>query len=206
MAAIPDPSLFQESYICHPISETEKSDLQTGDRIIMPDSALERIMLIEDVEFPMLFEIKNPTSGRVSHCGVFEFTAVEGMVFMPNWMVRNLKLREGDNVEIKKVNLPKGRYVKLRPHVMDFTAILDCDITRWKYVLEEKLKNFSCLSAGDTIMIKYFCQEFYIDVLETEPSSSVSIIDADCEVDFVPPIPSNERVLEISQLLASTKI
>lgn len=34
----------------------------------------------------MLFEIKNDAAERVSHCGVLEFTADEGMVYVPSWV------------------------------------------------------------------------------------------------------------------------
>jgi hypothetical protein len=33
----------------------------------------------------MLFEISNMKEGRVSHCGVLEFVAEEGVVYLPYW-------------------------------------------------------------------------------------------------------------------------
>ncbi len=38
------------------------------------------------IEFPMLFEISNLREGRVSHCGVMEFVAEEGVVYLPYWV------------------------------------------------------------------------------------------------------------------------
>ena len=35
----------------------------------------------------MLFEISNDTTGRKSHCGVLEFIADEGVVYMPHWVI-----------------------------------------------------------------------------------------------------------------------
>jgi ubiquitin fusion degradation protein 1 len=34
----------------------------------------------------MLFEIANLREGRVSHCGVLEFVAEEGVVYLPYWV------------------------------------------------------------------------------------------------------------------------
>jgi hypothetical protein len=34
----------------------------------------------------MLFEIGNENAGRKSHCGVLEFIADEGVVYMPHWV------------------------------------------------------------------------------------------------------------------------
>lgn len=34
----------------------------------------------------MLFELRNDAAERVSHCGVLEFIAEEGMIYMPYWV------------------------------------------------------------------------------------------------------------------------
>lgn len=33
----------------------------------------------------MMFEIENRKEGKKSHCGVIEFSADEGMVYLPYW-------------------------------------------------------------------------------------------------------------------------
>ena len=38
------------------------------------------------IDYPMLFELRNAGSERVSHCGVLEFIAEEGMIYMPYWV------------------------------------------------------------------------------------------------------------------------
>lgn len=38
------------------------------------------------IDYPMLFEIANLREGRVSHCGVMEFVAEEGVVYLPYWV------------------------------------------------------------------------------------------------------------------------
>ncbi|RWW08344.1 hypothetical protein GW17_00028230 [Ensete ventricosum] len=37
----------------------------------------------------MLFELRNIGTERVSHCGVLEFIAQEGMIYMPYWVVQD---------------------------------------------------------------------------------------------------------------------
>jgi hypothetical protein len=34
----------------------------------------------------MLFKVENTTTGRFTHCGVLEFVADEGMVYLPHWV------------------------------------------------------------------------------------------------------------------------
>ena len=39
------------------------------------------------VDYPMLFRITNPNSPdrKATHCGVMEFSAAEGVCYMPHW-------------------------------------------------------------------------------------------------------------------------
>ncbi|KAI9083747.1 hypothetical protein K1719_034336 [Acacia pycnantha] len=83
----------------------------------------------------MLFELQNDVAERVSHCGVLEFIVEEGMIYMAYWMMENMLLQEGD---------------MLQPHTKDFL-----DISNPKAILETTLRNFSCLTAGDSIMVAY---------------------------------------------------
>ncbi|KNA22853.1 hypothetical protein SOVF_030050 [Spinacia oleracea] len=179
-------SAFTQSYRCYPASFIEKPQLEKGDKIIMPPSALDRLASLH-IEYPMLFELRNPSASRVTHCGVLEFVADEGLIYLPYWMMENMLLQEGDIVQVKNASLSKGRFVKLQPHTKDFL-----DISNPKVVLETTLRSFSCLTTGDTIMVAYNNKKFYIDVVETKPSSAVSIIETDCEVDFAPPLDYKE--------------
>uniref|UniRef100_A0A7N0T1P6 Ubiquitin fusion degradaton protein n=1 Tax=Kalanchoe fedtschenkoi TaxID=63787 RepID=A0A7N0T1P6_KALFE len=177
---------FEQTYRCYPASFIEKPQLESGDKIIMPPSALDRLASLH-IDYPMLFELRNIAAERVSHCGVLEFIAEEGMIYMPYWMMENMLLQEGDIVRVKNATLPKGTYVKLQPHTMDFL-----DISNPKAILETTLRNFSCLTTGDSIMVAYNNKKYYIDIVETKPAHAISIIETDCEVDFAPPLDYKE--------------
>ncbi|KAF5727184.1 ubiquitin fusion degradation protein 1 isoform X2 [Tripterygium wilfordii] len=177
---------FEQTYRCYPASFIEKPQIESGDKIIMPPSALDRLASLH-IDYPMLFELRNEATDRFSHCGVLEFIAEEGMIYMPYWMMENLLLQEGDIVRVKNVTLPKGKYVKLQPHTKDFL-----DISNPKAILETTLRNYSCLTTGDSIMVAYNNKKYYIDIIETKPSNAISIIETDCEVDFAPPLDYKE--------------
>ncbi|WCJ40889.1 ubiquitin fusion degradation 1 [Euphorbia peplus] len=177
---------FEQTYRCYPASFIEKPQIESGDKIIMPPSALNRLASLH-IDYPMLFELRNDAAGRVSHCGVLEFIAEEGMIYMPYWMMENLLLQEGDIVRLKNATLPKGTYVKLQPHTKDFL-----DISNPKAILETTLRNYSCLTTGDSIMVAYNNKKYYIDIIETKPSNAITIIETDCEVDFAPPLDYKE--------------
>ncbi|CAM6097729.1 unnamed protein product [Calypogeia fissa] len=179
---------FEQNYRCYSASFIDKPHLENGDKVIMPPSALDRLASLR-IDYPMLFEVHNPNPGmtRTSHCGVLEFVAEEGMIYMPYWMMQNMLLQEGDIVRVKSATLPKGTYVKLQPHTKDFL-----DISNPKAVLETTLRNFSCLTVGDNIMVAYNNKKYYIDIIEAKPSEAISIIETDCEVDFAPPLDYKE--------------
>lgn len=39
-----------------------------------------------EIEYPMLFKVSNRATGRHTHCGVLEFIAQEGHVYLPRWV------------------------------------------------------------------------------------------------------------------------
>lgn len=47
----------------------------------------------------MLFRLTNTEINKVTHCGVLEFVADEGKVYLPYWMMRNLLLNEGGLIQ-----------------------------------------------------------------------------------------------------------
>jgi hypothetical protein len=38
------------------------------------------------IDYPMLFQVENRRDKRSTHCGVLEFVADEGMMYMPYWV------------------------------------------------------------------------------------------------------------------------
>ena len=49
----------------------------------MPPSALEKLARL-NISYPMLFKLSN--KDRSTHCGVLEFVAEEGRVYVPHWV------------------------------------------------------------------------------------------------------------------------
>ncbi|KAG8387868.1 hypothetical protein BUALT_Bualt02G0066000 [Buddleja alternifolia] len=194
-----DNSTFEQNYRCYPVSFIEKAHLEKGDKVIMPPSALDRLAYLQ-IDYPMLFELINPSTGKLTHCGVLEFIADEGIIYLPYWMMENMLLQEGDIVRVKNASLSKGTYVKLQPHTKDFL-----DVSNPKAILEKTLRSYSCLTSGDTIMVAYNNKKFYIDIVETKPSSAICIIETDCEVDFAPPLDYKEPEKPVKSTLQNKR-
>ncbi|KAF3445223.1 hypothetical protein FNV43_RR14917 [Rhamnella rubrinervis] len=93
---------FEQPYRCYPMS----GSIQNGDRVILPESALDRLSRMV-IQYPMSFELRNPKTQKLTHCGVLEFSSEEGLVLLPNWMMEKMGFEPGDMAMIKNLNLAK---------------------------------------------------------------------------------------------------
>ncbi|XP_015189278.1 PREDICTED: ubiquitin fusion degradation protein 1 homolog isoform X1 [Polistes dominula] len=179
------PRPFNTQYKCFSVSMLPgiyRQDVERGGKIIMPPSALEQLTRL-NINYPMLFKLTNKKTNRITHCGVLEFVADEGKVYLPYWMMHNLLLEEGELLNIESVSLPIAKFSRFQPQSEDFL-----DITNPKAVLENGLRSFACLTTGDVIAIKYNQRIYEMCVLETKPGPAVSIIECDMNVEFAPPL------------------
>ncbi|KAI0819519.1 UFD1-domain-containing protein [Trametes gibbosa] len=183
----PNPRAYDEYFKAYSVAllpGRQRDNLSYGGKIIMPPSALANLSAME-LENPWMFKLRNPANPAAStHSGVLEFIAEEGCVHLPYWMMKTLRLNEGDPIRITGTELPKGKMVKLQAQTVDFLEISDP-----KAVLEQALRNFSALTQGDIIEISYNSIVFGLLVMETHPGGEgISVVDTDLEVDFAAPV------------------
>ncbi|KAI0040904.1 ubiquitin fusion degradation protein I [Auriscalpium vulgare] len=183
----PNPGAYDEylkAYSVAMLPGRERENLSYGGKIIMPPSALAHLTSL-DLPSPWVFKLRNPTNPAAStHAGVLEFIAEEGVVHLPYWMMKTLRLNEGDPIRITGTELPKGKFVKLQAQTVHFLEISD-----HKAVLEQALRNFSALTQGDVIEISYNSIVFGLLVMEANPGGEgISVLDTDLEVDFAAPV------------------
>jgi hypothetical protein len=93
--------------------------------VIMPPSSLAHLTSL-DLESPWKFKLRNPANPAAStHAGVLEFIAQEGVVHLPYWMMKTLRLNEGDPIRITGAELPRGKMVKLQAQSVHFLEVSD---------------------------------------------------------------------------------
>ena len=175
---------FQRSYraysfAMHPSGNAV--DHEKGDKVFLPASALEELIR-RNIDYPMLFQLRNEQLKRNTHCGVLEFSAEEGRIYMPHWMMENLLLQEGSVVTVENKSLPKATYTKLQPQENAFIKV-----SNPKAILEHALRRFSCLTKGNQFTIIYNNNKYNIKVCDLKPANACSIIETDCQVDFEAP-------------------
>lgn len=180
------PQNFEQDYRVFSVEAKGRPELEKGDKIILPESALRALTQL-NVQYPMLFHLSNRETGRTTHCSVMEFSAEEGVCYIPMWMMKNLGLYNGALLNIKNVSLKKARHIKIQPHKTALT-----EVSNPKAVLEQKLRTYSCMTKGDTFCIEYNCENYFINVLDVQPDGKACIIEADVEVDFAEPLDFEE--------------
>lgn len=139
-----------------------------------------------EVEYPLKFRLRCPGLDIVAHCGVREFVAEEGRVYLPFWLLSAIGAGEDSPIVVTNVALPKATYVKLRPRRMAFVELTDP-----KGVLEVALREFTCVTQGVAIRVPYIGRTFDIDILEVKPVTPMggaSIVETDVEIDFAAPL------------------
>lgn len=62
---------------------------------------------------------------------------------VPQWILNNLQVSQGSELEVRRVKLPRATFVKLQPHNADFLEVNDT-----KAMLEWVLPKFVVLSLG----------------------------------------------------------
>jgi ubiquitin fusion degradation protein 1 len=72
--------------------------------VILPASALHELARL-NISYPMMFMISNMVMGKKTYVGVLEFSAEEGLCYLPYWMMNNLFLEEGSEVVLRSVSL-----------------------------------------------------------------------------------------------------
>ena len=178
---------FSSELKCYPLSFIGRKDFEKGDKIILPPSILENLSTVE-IKWPIMFEVFNKNSNRKTHCGVLEFIADEGCVYLPIWMMKNISASEGEKIFLKYKYLEKGSYVKIQPQTNDFF-----EISNTKAILESKLRNFTCLTKTDLIAIEYNEKIYWLNIIEVKPGNAISIVETDINLDFISPSLYNER-------------
>ena len=185
-------TIFIEVYKAFPASIMGRDDIDLSNSIILPQSALGKLSVMRnfgDTKNPILFRILNIELNIYTHCGVVEFTAEEGTCYIPSNMFERLCLMEGQQINVRNVILQPGTFIKLQPHKTEFI-----NNPNPKTILEYNLRNYFCVTEGDTISVKFGKNIYKIDIVQCKPNKAIRTLNCDIEVDFDPPKDYKEPV------------
>ena len=185
-------NIFIEIYKAFPCSVMGREDIDLSNSIILPQTALQKLSSMKnfgDSKNPILFRILNIELNIFTHCGVAEFTAEEGTCYIPYNMFEKLCLIEGQTVNIRNIELKPGTFIKLKPHLTEFI-----NNPNPKTILEYNLRNYFCVTEGDTISVKFGKKIYKIDIIQCKPNKAIRTLNCDIVVDFEAPKDYKEPV------------
>ncbi|KAK2949278.1 putative Casein kinase I [Blattamonas nauphoetae] len=197
-----DITQYHSTFTCSSLAVLGKDgSYDDSGKVFLPTDVLAKLADCMDQRTPMIFQLSNPNNNLKIHVGVVEFSAPDGSVGVPYWIMDYLGVEEFGKIRIDGAKLPSGTYVKFRP--MDDRFF---DITNPKAVLEYSLRSFTALTVRTTIRIKYNQTYYQLQVVELKPANGVCVVDADMQVEFVererPPLaipqPQNPRARKSS--------
>ena len=136
--------------------------IEHGNSVDLPHDVLEKLNS-ESKELPYFFEICTQSSLK-SYVGVREFTADKDTIQIPLWLSNQLGLEGNQIINVTLLeNVPKGKYIKLRPETEDFF-----EIPEYEACLETQLSKFPLLYQGQIIAVEIFDKSYDIKVEEIE--------------------------------------
>lgn len=151
------------------------------DRVLLPQSCLETLTSQDAFGHgPLTFRLIDAATGRITHCGVREFTAPESTIGLPTKVLQSLFDEDVQHpVSVKYVVLPKAKYVKIQPKHNLFSQVGPI-----KLVLEENLRHHCALSVGDVVTVWHRGKAHVLSILEMQPEQYGSLFETDVEVDL----------------------
>jgi hypothetical protein len=201
-----------------PMGQFSHGHVQSGDKMSVPRVFFE-LVTKGIIEVPWLFTVSRvegvtgpPVELEDTHNGLvpeqplrevvggpLDFRAPANYVFLPHWMMRALRLRPRDIVEVKTATaIPAGAYVKFRPHSSEFSK----DISQPQAVLETELRHYSSLTRGSAIYLDYNGKRYWLDVEElrsaprAEQAPMIKAQDSDLATIFLPSKEERAKKLE----------
>tara|TARA_B100001063_G_scaffold242734_1_gene271988 strand:- start:710 stop:1456 length:747 start_codon:yes stop_codon:yes gene_type:complete len=181
-----DNKLIAWSLFCSNKSQDVIDKLSYSNKVILPESMLYQC---KDKKYPLLFNITSDDSSISYVCSVYEFTATPGICILPYHIMESLFIQEGSTVTVTLCeNVLKGSSVVLRPHKTKFI-----ELSNPKAILEKHIAdNYQVLNKGETIVIYYLDELYFIDVLDCKPTNVIDIVDTDLNLDFDEPVDYNK--------------
>ncbi|KAJ2161031.1 hypothetical protein GGF46_001778 [Coemansia sp. RSA 552] len=116
-------------------------------------------------------------------CGVREFSADEGCVAIPQWLMGEAGLERGDSVAVEFVRPEKGTFARLQ--ALDSSARTVGDL---RSLLETHMRSrLTVLAAGQTFLVPVggMDQPLSFSVAALEPMQAIDVVDTDLSVDIV---------------------
>ena len=178
-------NFFKRELFCNSInlhidlSKKELLKYEASDKIFLPKSALCTFASYSKDNIYLL-KIFNPKSFEYAFVGVADFSAPDRMTFIPNWLMDYISIKNGDNIYVDAISVPKITYAQFKMPIE--LKEINIDI---KSVLEFSLRNHCLLFLGKKIQAKIFEKIWEFEVIKLNPINVGNIVNLDVQLDIV---------------------
>lgn len=170
-----------------------KPENNKTNKILLPNHILKKLTNDSYTRYPLIFRLYK--RNKFIHISNVEFGNTQSIlpappgnthdIVVPYHIFIRLNVSYNENIYVRNVVLPSGKYVKLQGSNDKYVK------DNIKQILENKLKNYIVLNVGDVIVIDE--TEFYIKELKDitgKLCDAVNINNTDLNVDFETPLES----------------
>ena len=165
------------------IADNYISTFEKSGKVFLPRSFISNFEL-SDQNFAT-YRLTNPRNGFSTDVGVADFTAIDGQIYIPDWIIKKIKIPIGQNVIVNFINLKPLSSITFETDDEDFARLPD---TSKVSLLNNLSFYFTAINIGD----KVFAGNYILTVNNIKSgnppseSSSANIIgNLDPHVDFV---------------------
>eukprot|EP00013_Stygamoeba_regulata_P020225 CAMPEP_0177651180 /NCGR_PEP_ID=MMETSP0447-20121125/12388_1 /TAXON_ID=0 /ORGANISM="Stygamoeba regulata, Strain BSH-02190019" /LENGTH=719 /DNA_ID=CAMNT_0019154199 /DNA_START=226 /DNA_END=2385 /DNA_ORIENTATION=- len=173
------------TFRCFSHSALGDASLECSSRIVLPPVALDSFKdVIPAGGEPLLLRITNAMwQGRETVVGCASFSAPDGVMLVPAHIMEEVRVCDGDAVQLLPSALPKVTRLKFQPIHSDFLKV-----NNPKVALEAALnERYPTLSVGSPVVLKEAGQEHVLVVVSVEPADTVCTVNANPEIEFDEP-------------------
>ena len=129
----------------------------------------------------LFFALQN--GDNTVHVGVYEFTDIPDVCFIPYYYMVALGIKEGERISINRIEEPSlAEHIVLTPHEHAFI-----ELPEPKTILEHSISvHYPILSEGGTIRLEHDGTVYSLSVTELRPNSIAKMINCDVNLEFTP--------------------
>jgi len=159
-------------------SNVQRNTLEYSNQVILPPEIL--ASLPDNTQTILFFTLQN--NEKKLNVGVYEFTDIPDVCYIPYYFMMALGIKEGERVQIAPLDEEpeKAISITLKPQEQAFIELSDP-----KVVLEYHMSRlYPIVSIGDIIRVYHNNIVYCLSVSKLEPSNIVQTIDCDITLDF----------------------
>ena len=175
------------SILYHPTIH-DPEQYENSCRGIFPAHLMTKLPELEKGFQPITFSVEGKNAIRTVHVCAHEFSAQEGLMYLPRSMMESAFLQDGEEVTVEYRVLPKATFISVQPLSKKFSE--DYNFETAKSALEKIIvQNYPILQTGEEITL----DTHTLIIRSIEPYDIVTTFDSDPKVDFLPALDDIEQ-------------